>query len=83
MYNDYQSLTDDELDEKMEALMKKINIAYRLGQEQVVLQLQHHLQMMQFELGERLDRMRFDQINERTPESFIIGEDHDPDPSTT
>jgi hypothetical protein len=82
MYNDYSSLSEEELDEKMEDVMKKINIAYRQGMDHVVLQLQYHLGMLQSELSERLDRMRFDIINERTPDSFIIGEDNDTDAST-
>lgn len=82
MYNDYSSLSEEELDEKMEDVMKKINIAYRQGMDQVVLQLQYHLNVLHLELTERLDRMRFDIINERTPDSFIIGEDNDTDAST-
>jgi len=82
MYNDYSSLSEEELDEKMEDVMKKMNIAHRQGMDNVVLQLQYHLDILRMELNERLERMRFDIINERTPDSFIIGEDNDTDAST-
>jgi hypothetical protein len=82
MYNDYSSLSEEELDEKMEDVMRKINIAHRQGMDHVVQQLQYHLGMLRLELNERLERMRFDIINDRTPDSFIIGEDNDTDAST-
>lgn len=82
MYNDYTNLSEEELDEKMQDVMSKINIAHRQGLEQVVDQLQHHLDMLKLEMDERLQKMRFELINERTPESFIIGEDNDTDAST-
>lgn len=82
MYNDYTSLSEEELDEKMEDVMKKINIAHRQGMDHVVEQLEHHLKMLQLELDERLQKMRFDMVNERIPDSFIVGEDNDTDAPT-
>lgn len=41
----------------------------------VVEQLQSILENLHMELTARLDRQRFDIINDRTPESLIVGED--------
>lgn len=82
MFKDYNSLSDEELDSKMEEVMKKINMAYRMGQEHVVEQLQHILELLQLELTERVEKMRFEMISSRTPESLIIGEDDESDAST-
>jgi len=79
MYNDYTGLSEEELDEKIEDVMTKMNIAHRQGMDHVVEQLNYHLKMLQLELEERLQKMRFDMINDRTPDSFIIGEDNDTD----
>jgi hypothetical protein len=46
-----------------------------MGLEGVVEQLQDILEQMQAELLERMDKMRFDMISERTPDSLVIGED--------
>ena len=75
MFQEYTSLSEEELDEKMEDVMKKINSAYAMGLEGVVDQLQDILEQMQAELLERMDKMRFDMISERTPDSLVIGED--------
>ena len=37
---------------------------------------------LKLEMSERLEAMRFDIINERTPDSLVIGEDDEPDAST-
>jgi hypothetical protein len=75
MFQEYTSLSEEELDEKMEDVMKKINSAHAMGLEGVVEQLQDILEQMQAELLERMDKMRFDMISERTPDSLVIGED--------
>jgi hypothetical protein len=75
MFQEYTSLSEEELDEKMEDVMKKINSAHAMGLEGVVDQLQDILEQMQAELLERMDKMRFDMISERTPDSVVIGED--------
>jgi hypothetical protein len=75
MFQEYTSLSEEELDEKMEDVMKKINSAHAMGLEGVVDQLQDILEQMQAELLERMDKMRFDMISERTPDSLVIGED--------
>lgn len=75
MFQEYTSLSEEELDEKIEDVMKKINSAHAMGLEGVVDQLQDILEQMQAELLERMDKMRFDMISERTPDSLVIGED--------
>ncbi len=75
MFQDYTNLSEEELDEKMEDVMKRLNSAHSMGLDAVVEQLQFILENMQMELADRLDKMRFDMITERTPESLVIGED--------
>jgi len=77
MYNDYTGLTEEELDEKINSIQAKMSIAYQQGQEGLVEQLRFHLDNLNLELMERMERARFEIISERTPESYIIGEDPD------
>ena len=44
MYTDYKSLSEEDLDKKITDLQSKMEIAYHLGQEHVLEQLQHHLE---------------------------------------
>jgi len=78
MLNDYKSLTEEDLDKKITDLQSKMEIAYRLGQEHVMEQLQHHLDELRLEYSERFEKMKFDLINQRTPNSMVIGEDDEP-----
>ncbi len=83
MIQDYTKLSEEELDDQMESLKKKIQQADAMGHASVVEQLQFHLENMQMEFQDRMERMRFDLIQGRTPESLIIGEEPDePDTST-
>ena len=82
MFQEYSSLSDEELDEKMEELMKKIQAAHAMNLDGVVEQMQDILEMMQLELRERTEKFRFDIITERTPDSLVIGEDNGSDAST-
>jgi len=75
MFQEYTSLSEEELDEKMEDVMKRMNSAHAMGLEGVVEQLQSILEALQLELNERMDIMRFSMISERTPDSLVIGED--------
>jgi len=75
MFQEYTSLSEEELDEKMEDVMKRMNSAHAMGLEGVVEQLQSILEALQLELNERIDTMRFSMISERTPDSLVIGED--------
>lgn len=82
MFQEYDSLSEEELDEKMEDVTKRINVAYSMGLEGVVEQLQAILEQLQLELTERTDMMRYSMISERTPDSLVIGEDDGSDAST-
>jgi len=82
MYDDYKSLSEEELDEKIGEVQKKMNIAHQMGLDNVVEQLQFIYENLKLEMSERLEAMRFDIINERTPDSLVIGEDDEPDAST-
>lgn len=83
MFIEYSSLSDEELDLKMEEVMKKMSIASSIGNEYAVQALNDQLELMNMELFERAEKERFNIINGRTPESLVIGEDEDePDAST-
>ena len=78
MYTDYKSLSEEDLDKKITDLQSKMEIAYHLGQEHVLEQLQHHLEELKLEYSERFEKMRFEIINQKTPNSMVIGEDNEP-----
>lgn len=75
MLNDYKSLADEDLDKKIAQVQNKMNLAYKMGQHKVLEQLEFRLEELKLELSERLEIQRFDIINQRTPDSLIIGED--------
>ena len=77
MFQEYKSLSEEELDTKMTDVLKKMNMAHSMGLDDAVEQLQGIIEMLQFELTERLERQRFDIISGRTPESLVVGEDED------
>jgi hypothetical protein len=82
MFQEYTNLSEEELDEKLEEIMAKIVTADRMGLESSVQQLVAIRDNLQAELMERLDKLRFDDINKRTPDSLVIGEDDDADAPT-
>ena len=82
MFQEYTSLSEEELDEKLEEIMAKIVTADRMGLESSVQQLVAIRDNLQAELMERLDKLRFEDINKRTPDSLVIGEDDDADAPT-
>ena len=69
---DYEKLTEDELDEKISDILKKIDIAYSMGHEVAVQQLLFHLENMKMELGTKLEKQRFEMIQDKTPEEYNI-----------
>lgn len=82
MFDDYKSLSEEELDEKIGEVQKKMNMAHQMGLDNVVEQLQFIYENLKLEMDERLNVMRYDIINERIPDSLVIGEDDEPDAST-
>ena len=81
MFDDYKSLSEEELDEKIGEVQKKMNMAHQMGLDNVVEQLQFIYENLKLEMDERLNVMRYDIINERIPDSLVIGEDDEPDAS--
>ena len=75
LLEDYGKLSDEELDLKIEDVMKKLDIAYSMGQGPVVDQLIFHLDNLKLELGERLEKQRFGIIAEKIPEQYNITDD--------
>jgi|TARA_B110000037_G_scaffold198083_1_gene236691 hypothetical protein len=73
--NDYSKLTEEELDSKIQDVMQKLDIAYSMGQGPVVDQLVFHLDNLKMELGDRLEKQRFDIITHKTPEEYNITDD--------
>ena len=72
---DYSKLTEEELDSKIQDVMQKLDIAYSMGQGPVVDQLVFHLDNLKMELGDRLEKQRFDIITHKTPEEYNITDD--------
>ena len=75
LLEDYGKLSDEDLDLKIEDVMKKLDIAYSMGQGPVVDQLIFHLENLKLELGERLEKQRFGIIADKTPEQYNITDD--------
>jgi len=75
LLEDYGKLSDEDLDLKIEDVMKKLDIAYSMGQGPVVDQLVFHLDNLKLELGERLEKQRFGIIADKTPEQYNITDD--------
>ena len=67
LLQDYTKLTEEELDAKIEDVMKKLDIAYSMGQGPVVDQLIFHLDNLKLELG--------DIITHKVPEQYNVTDD--------
>mgnify|MGYP001484833438 CR=1 FL=1 len=72
LLEDYSLLSEDELDEKINDILKKVEIAYTMGHEVALQQLLFHLENMKMELGEKLEKQRFNLIQDKTPEQYNI-----------
>ena len=75
LLEDYSLLSEDELDEKINDILKKIEIAYSMGHSVALQQLEFHLENMKLELGAKLEKQRFDLIQEKTPEEYTVTDD--------
>ena len=75
LLQDYTKLTEEELDAKIEDVMKKLDIAYSMGQGLIVDQLVFHLDNLKMELGDRLEKQRFDIVTHKVPEQYNITDD--------
>ena len=75
LLEDYSLLSEDELDEKISDILKKIEIAYSMGHSVALQQLEFHLENMKLELGAKLEKQRFDLIQEKTPQEYTVTDD--------
>jgi hypothetical protein len=75
LLQDYTKLSEEELDAKIEDVTKKLDIAYSMGQGPIVDQLIFHLDNLKMELGDRLEKQRFDIITHKTPEQYNVTDD--------
>ena len=75
LLEDYSLLSEDELDEKINDILRKIEIAYSMGHGVALQQLEFHLENMKMELGEKLERQRFNLIQDKTPEQYTVTDD--------
>ena len=77
---DYNKLSEEELDEKIQDVMKKVDIAYSMGHGQVVDQLLFHLDNLKMALGDKLEKQRFGVVQSNVPEEYnVTDEDIDND----
>jgi hypothetical protein len=72
LLEDYSLLSEDELDEKINDILRKIEIAYSMGHGVALQQLEFHLENMKMELGDKLEKQRFDLIQAKTPEQYNV-----------
>ena len=75
LLEDYSLLSEDELDEKINDILKKIEIAYSMGHGVALQQLEFHLENMKMELGDKLEKQRFDLIQGKVPEQYTVTDD--------
>ena len=76
----YNKLSEEELDEKIQDVMKKVDIAYWMGHGQVVDQLLFHLDNLKMALGDKLEKQRFGVVQSKVPEEYnVTDEDIDND----
>ena len=77
---DYNKLSEEELDEKIQDVMKKVDIAYSMGHGKVVDQLLFHLDNLKMALGDKLEKQRFGVVQSKVPEEYnVTDEDIDND----
>ena len=74
---DYSKLTEDELDEKIQDILEKVEVCYRMGHGPTLDQLLFHLENLKMELGDKLEKKRFELIQGRIPETLTITDDED------
>ena len=70
-----EKLSEEELDEKIQDILKKVNIAYSMGNSEVLDQLLFHLDNLKMALGDKLEKQRFEVIEGKIPEQFSLTDD--------
>jgi molecular chaperone GrpE (heat shock protein) len=74
--DDFNKLSEEELDEKIQDVLKKVNIAYSMGNSEVLDQLLFHLDNLKMALGDKLEKQRFEVIEGKIPEQFSLTDDN-------
>ena len=72
LLEDYGKLSDEDLDLKIEDVMKKLDIAYSMGQGPVVDQLVFHLDNLKIELTDKLEKKQFEASQGKAPDRMTI-----------
>lgn len=72
---DYSKLTEDELDEKIQDVLAKVEICYKMGSGPILDQLLFHLDSLKMELGDKLEKQRFETVQGKTPDEMTITDD--------
>jgi len=78
--DDYDKLSEEELDEKIQDVLKKVDMAYSMGNNEVMNQLLFHLDNLKMALGDKLEKQRFGVVQSKVPEEYnVTDEDIDND----
>lgn len=70
-----EKLSEEELDEKIQDLHKKIDIAYSMGKDGVVDQLLFYLDNLKMALYDKLEKQRFEITQGKIPTQYDITDD--------
>ena len=70
-----EKLSEEELDEKIQDLHKKIDIAYSMGKDGVVDQLLFYLDNLKMTLYDKLEKQRFEITQGKIPTQYDITDD--------
>jgi len=73
--DDYNKLSEEELDEKIQDVLKKVDIAYSMGYGDQVDQLLFHLENLKMALGDMLEKQRYEVIQGKLPEQYSLTDD--------
>ena len=70
--DDYNKLSEEELDEKIQDGLKKVDIAYSMGHGDALDQLLFHLENLKMALGDMLEKQRYEVIQGKLPEQYSL-----------
>ena len=69
---DYSKLTEDELDEKIQDVLAKVEVCYKMGHSDALDQLLFHLENLKIELTDKLEKKQFELIQGKIPDILTI-----------
>ena len=72
---DYSKLTEEELDEKIQDVLAKVEVCYKMGHSDALDQLLFHLDNLKIELTDKLEKKQFELIQGRTPDVLTVTDD--------